>query len=134
MLNQFRVTARDTKVYLGAPYSHPNPLWMSLRFELINLAALQLIRRGYIVFSPISHSHPIANAAAEKQTVQNYDLWLNQDKHFLEWADILVVLCLPGWAKSKGLLFERDWCLEHNKPVGLLDPDEVYKAEGEVIL
>jgi nucleoside 2-deoxyribosyltransferase len=118
-----------TRIYLGAPYSHSNPLWMKLRFELINLAALQLIQDGFIVFSPISHSHPIASAHADPQVVRSYKIWLEQDVHFMEWADLLVVLELPGWRDSKGLLFERKWFEEHNKPIDYMHLNDVYYAE-----
>ncbi len=120
-----------TKVYLGAPYSHPNPLWMKLRFELINLAAFQLIRRGFIVFSPVSHSHPIANTATSKEVVQDHDLWVRQDEYFMKWADVLAVLELPGWRDSRGLLFERTWFKEHNKPIAYIHLSDVYYAEEE---
>jgi nucleoside 2-deoxyribosyltransferase len=118
-----------TKVYLGAPYSHKNPLWMRLRFELINLAALQLIEAGFIVFSPISHSHPIATSHADLSQIQNYDVWLNQDTHFMEWADILAVLQLPGWRESKGLAFERDWFKTRGRPEAFVHLNDVYYAE-----
>jgi len=120
---------RPTRIYLGAPYSHSNPLWMKLRFELINLAALQLIEDGFIVFSPISHSHPIAAARANPEIIQNYRVWLEQDEHFMEWADLLVVLELPGWRDSKGLRFERDWFEKRNKPVEYCHLNDVYYAE-----
>jgi len=120
---------RPTRVYLGAPYSNPNPLWMKLRFELINIAAMQLILDGFVVFSPISHSHPIASTSSDKQAVQNYDLWLGQDNHFMEWADVLVVLELPGWRDSKGLKYEMEWFYKHNKPVAYLHLNDVYYSE-----
>lgn len=120
---------RRTRVYLGAPYSHANPLWMQLRFELINLAAMQLILDGFVVFSPISHSHPIASTHSDKNAVQNYDLWLGQDTHFMEWADVLVVLELPGWRDSKGLKYERDWFETHGKQIAYLHLNDVYYSE-----
>jgi nucleoside 2-deoxyribosyltransferase len=118
---------KTTRIYLAAPYSHKNKLWMHVRFELVNLAAMALIDLGYVVFSPISHSHPIASTAEEPGETQNYSLWLGQDEHFMEWSDALVVLDLPGWRNSRGVLFELKWFTKRGKPIYFLPLDAVNK-------
>lgn len=61
-------------IYLGLPYTF-NP---EESFRIANEVASVLMDRGYIVFSPISHSHPIAqNYSEEKRIDQQF--WLNQD-------------------------------------------------------
>ena len=121
---------RGTKLYLAAPYSCPFcKNWESLRFEMINIAAMTLISAGYVVFSPISHSHPISVVQpAERNT---HELWLGQDVYFMDWADTLVVLKLPGWEDSYGVQKEIDWFQRSIKPVYYLDMTEVYWEQKE---
>ena len=45
----------DKKIYLAIPYSGH----IEKSFRLANEIAAELIQKGFIVFSPISMSHPI---------------------------------------------------------------------------
>jgi len=47
-------------IYLACPYSHPDSNVREYRFKMANRAAAKLMRDGHIVYSPISHTHPIA--------------------------------------------------------------------------
>jgi len=49
-------------IYLATPYSDPDPEVREFRYREVNKAAAQLISEGHHVFSPISHTHPIAQA------------------------------------------------------------------------
>lgn len=49
------------KIYLCHPYSHPDPAVRRQRFESANDLAGRLMRSGFVVFSPLSHSVPIAD-------------------------------------------------------------------------
>ena len=46
--------------YLATPYTDKDPLVKQERFQKVNKVAAKLIERGEIIFSPISHTHPIA--------------------------------------------------------------------------
>ena len=72
------------------------------------------MQNGHIVFSPISHSHPIS---LTMDNSLSHEFWLNQDKSFVEWADEIYVLCLPGWDKSKGINIELGWAKEMGKKI-----------------
>ena len=91
------------KIYLCAPYSAPTPEEREARFVQANKIAAGLMEQGHIVFSPISHSHPIAHHIGNHLS---HDFWLKQDFAFMEWADWLAVLCTDGWTKSKGIALE----------------------------
>jgi len=74
-------------IYLSIPYSW-NP---EVSFRIANEVAADFMKRGYIVFSPISHSHPIAEYLDPKlQTDSNW--WLEQDLYWIEHCDELVVV------------------------------------------
>jgi hypothetical protein len=53
---------KRTLTYLAAPYSHKDHHMMVVRFLAINQYAAKLMSRGDYIFSPISHTHPIAEA------------------------------------------------------------------------
>ncbi len=49
-------------IYLATPYSHDDPNIRAHRFTVANRVASKLMRDGRMVFSSISHTHPIALA------------------------------------------------------------------------
>ena len=49
-------------IYLAVPYSHADPAVRVARFDAVNKVAAKMMRDGLHVFSPISHTHPIALA------------------------------------------------------------------------
>ena len=86
--------------YLACPYSHDDPAVRLHRFELANLAAGALIRRGHKVYSPVSHTHPIAVCCA---LPLRWEYWLEFQRAFLEHTGLVVVLKLDGWDRSAGV-------------------------------
>ena len=114
-------------IYLAVPYSHPSPAVRECRFELANLVAARLMREGLHVFSPISHTHPIALAG---QLPTGYDFWEKYDRAFLEVARELRVIRIPGWEESKGVQSEMRVANELGIPIVFEEPtdDEVGAA------
>lgn len=101
-------------IYLACPYQHRDPQIMIERFEAINKIAALLIQRGYYIFSPISHTHPIAIAA---KLPQGWEYWNSYDRLMLWRCDRLLVAKLPGWDQSIGVLAEIGIAKEFNKPI-----------------
>lgn len=91
-------------LYLAAPYTHADPAIMESRFNAVNKKAAELMRNGNVVFSPISHSHPIAWAGNLPLT--DWEFWEHQDMPYLHNSSILAVLMLDGWEESKGVAAE----------------------------
>lgn len=89
--------------YLACPYSHPIRAVRVLRFEAANRYAAKLMSQGRLVFSPISHTHPIAEAGS---LPLGWDFWERYDRAFLGMSCEVVVLCLDGWEESKGAMAE----------------------------
>jgi hypothetical protein len=87
-------------VYLACPYTHPDEAVMLQRYEAVNAAAGELMLQGKVVFSPISHSRPIAEAMDFSTT---WDFWKDQDLAMLKLCGELCVLALPGWKDSVGV-------------------------------
>lgn len=101
------------KIYLASPYSHPDGKVRIDRFHAACKAAAKLIEQGHIVFSPVAHSHPIADYLNNHN---DGDYWLRQDLGFLDsWADEMWVLRIEGWKGSKGIEKE----MEYAKRIGI---------------
>ena len=111
----------NQKLYLACPYSDNDRQKREYRFERANEEALLLMQQGHIVFSPITHGHAIAQTATleqREQVAMNHNFWMEQCVSFLtEWADAIVVLCLPGWQLSRGVTMEVEIAKEKGIPV-----------------
>lgn len=106
------------RIYLACPYSHPDPRIRQYRYEVVTRFAAELIQKGFIVYSPITHSHPIALIA---DLPTGWDYWQVVDESFLEWCHEMHIVCLPGWKESTGLKAETELALSLGKPVVLLE-------------
>lgn len=101
------------KIYLACPYSHSDFVVREYRVAQANKKAAELMEVGNLVFSPLSHSHPISEHCKVDPT--DHDFWLRQDLWILDICDDMHILCLPGWDKSKGIGIE----LEYAKSKGI---------------
>jgi nucleoside 2-deoxyribosyltransferase len=106
-------------IYLASPYSHPDPAVREQRFRAACQAAVALLHAGRVVFSPIAHSHPLAQHGLPG----NWHFWERYDRAFLERCDEVLVLMLDGWEESVGVQAEIRIARELGKPVGYLAPD-----------
>ena len=86
--------------YLAVPYSHEDPEVREERFRRVNEAAAYLFRQGHVVYSPISHCHPIAMAG---ELPKGWAFWRNIDRVYLRHCRRVVVLTLKGWTDSTGV-------------------------------
>ena len=94
--------------YLACPYMHENPVIVAARVDLATQKAAELMMEGYNVYSPLTHSDPIAPFIPEKHQ-WDYDFWLSRDLQIIRrCVDELHVLCLDGWEESKGVGMELD--------------------------
>lgn len=100
-------------IYLATPYSG----FKGTREEAYHLACLkaaELMEKGYIVFSPIAHSHSIE---VESGMSKDGEFWLKQDFGILAYCDELWVYKLPGYSTSVGVLAERAFAEAYNIPI-----------------
>ena len=90
-------------IYLATPYSHPDPAVREKRFKAVNRVAAQLMGQGKFVYSPISHTHPIALAG---DLPKGWDFWDKYCRVMLERCTAMVVLMQEGWKESVGVTNE----------------------------
>jgi nucleoside 2-deoxyribosyltransferase len=106
-------------IYLASPYSHPDPSVRERRFRAACRAAVALLHAGRVVFSPIAHSHPLAQHGLPG----SWQFWERYDRAFLERCEEVVVLMLDGWQESVGVQAEIRIARELGKPVRYLAPE-----------
>lgn len=105
--------------YLAGPYSHPERAVRVARFNALNAAAARLMGAGEHVYSPISHTHPIAEAGA---LPLGWDFWEQYDRIYLGIAKRVVVLTLDGWRESKGVTAEIAIAQEYGLTIDFMEP------------
>lgn len=117
-------------IYLASPYSHDDPRVVEARFRAACMAAAELMLRGYVVFSPIAHSHPVAEHGGIDPT---HDFnWLSFDLPLLARCDEVRVLCIPGAVESIGIKAEVTEALRLGIPVqNMLPSDAICKVLAE---
>ena len=105
------------KIYLAIPYTF-NP---ELSHKIANKVTAELMNKGHVVFSPISHSHHIADHLPDIVRTDS-DWWMSQDLPFVEWAEKLIVVLIGEFgselaAKSKGVQMELNHAKKHGKQI-----------------
>lgn len=105
-------------IYLASPYSHPDATVREVRFQQACRAAATLMRCGIHVFSPVAHSHPIAQHGLPT----SWEFWRAVDLQYLRQCEALVLLRLPGWERSVGVRAEIALARQWGMPVIELDP------------
>lgn len=94
-----------TFVYLASPYTPHAGESIEQRVDAACKWAARLMERGEAVFSPIAHSHAIAEHLMPTRRF-DHDFWLTQDLAVLKHCQKLYVLMLPGWERSRGVAAE----------------------------
>lgn len=105
-------------IYLACPYSHDDRAVRLARFEAVNRVASALMREGLHIFSPISHTHPIAESGG---LPCGWDYWAAYDRAVLSVSNKLIVLKLDGWQQSIGVNAEMQIANEMNIPIEYME-------------
>lgn len=118
---------KDRLIYLASPYSHSDPAVMQQRYEQVCEATAGLLRAGYMVYSPIVHSHPLT----EYGLPTDWAYWERLDTRKIRACDELWVLALKGWEASTGVDCEMRIAKNLGMPVWRVEPwDCVYATGG----
>jgi len=109
-------------LYLASPYSHHDPEVVRERFVASCKAAARLMREGHVVFSPIAHTHNIADYLPDNARY-DFEFWMLQDIPVLLRCNELRVLPLEGWRESRGVTREIEIARHAGIPVQILSLD-----------
>lgn len=106
-------------VYIASPYSL-FPAGQDAAFQEAATLTARLLTEGVRGFSPIAHSHPIAQYGCIDPL--DHDFWLDYDDAFMEASDCCAVAMLEAWEASDGIAREIKTFRRAMKPVFMLDP------------
>lgn len=87
-------------IYIATNYTDESRHVMQERFEKVTAFASTLVRQGHLVFSPITHGHPIAWQGNLPVT---FDIWQKYALTMLAMCEKMIVFQQPGWEHSEGL-------------------------------
>lgn len=104
--------------YLASPYSHEDPGVCGMRYQAACEATAWLLRNGYLAYSPIAASHPVAACGLDG----SWEAWREVDLRMLRHCDAVLVLTIDGWKESRGVAAEIEYARRHGKPVSFLVP------------
>lgn len=107
-------------IYLAVPFTHPDRAVMEDRFKRVNAVAAKLMAQNKHVFSPISHTYPIALAG---ELPHGWDYWEAYDTVMISRCTLLYVLMLDGWKESKGVTGEIKIAKKFDVPVVYINED-----------
>ena len=110
---------KKSLIYLACPYSDKDRSVRISRFKAANRAAGKLMNKGLYVFSPISHTHPIAE---ECKLPIGWEYWQGYDRKCLSNCKKMIILKLPGWKNSKGVAGEIEIAKELGIEIGYMEP------------
>jgi len=114
-------------IYVGQPYSHPDPLVVSRRVNIVANYMSDKVgcKNGFVYYSPICHGQTIHLHA---EVAANYEFWKAHSLGMLALASELHVLCLDGWLDSVGLMDEVSFAALNHIPIKYFnqDPDNAY--------
>lgn len=105
---------------------------MEERYLLARRAAAILMQRGEAVFSPIAHSHVIADELPPELRT-SHAFWMAQDLPILRACKRLGILALPGWAESRGVTQETGEARSHRIPTVMVFPEDIGLDVGRVL-
>ena len=105
-------------IYIATPYSSPDPRVQWERFKTVNKVSAELMEKGKYVFSPISHTHPIA---IEGDLPKDWDYWEGYDRLMLSKCTKLLVVMADGWQESIGVKAEIGIAKELNIPIEYME-------------
>lgn len=108
--------------YLASPYTK-HKCGIETAFVMAARVAGQFVRAGISVFSPIVHSHVIAQYGHIEPT--DHETWLLIDAPFMRAARALIVYQADGWQESVGVKFEIERFTHYKKPIEYLMPDNL---------
>ena len=112
--------------YLAHPYRGDH----EENFNQVNKIASKLIKQGVMVYSPVSHTHPISEAGG--MDGDDLGLWLKLDELFMKKCNG-IILC-PGWEDSEGCNVELEYFLSQREMVYFYIDGELISREETTIL
>lgn len=114
-------------IYLASPYSHDDPAVRDKRYQLALRATEHITSLGYVVFSPIVHSHPL-------QVNLSHEQWMKICLEILSWCSHFALLGIEGVHDSKGCLIEAGYAMKYHMKYTFLDYDLIDMWDHKLLM
>ena len=114
--NGYYYVAHPYSVFANKESGQENRKELERQFILACDAAGWLMdpEQGFVVISPISHCHPIAE---QHELPRNWAYWKRIDRTYIESSIGMIIVTNPGWRESEGVTEEIQIAKELGKPV-----------------
>ena len=96
-------------------------------FRLCCIRSARLIEKGILVYSPISHTHPIHMSYPPFVGGEVHNFWYKFDNAFIRAVPFRGIILAPDWEKSTGCKAEKELFEELGREVRYL------KKSGEIV-
>ena len=116
-----------TLIYLAMPYAHPSAAIREARLEAARYVCGRMVNQGKMVMAPMVYLGELADRG-----IHPPQGWYAFDLQLLARSDELLVLQLPGWEDSKGVLIEIAGAQTKGIPVRLMSLEEA-KLPPEIL-
>ena len=115
--------------YLASPY-RKYPGGLDAAFDEVSRIAAAFTDAGVCVFSPITHSHPIARYT---QIGAKDALWITLQRPFMHVCRGMIGCMMDGWAESEGMAEEARFFKGVGLPVVWIDTVSLLHSEIKFI-
>lgn len=109
--------------YFAHPYTCKDrdgnfvPAGEEANFRLCCIRSGELLRRGYNIYSPIAHTHPIHIATPSFLSRHEHEMWYGLDNEVIARTNWDGIILAPEWESSSGCRSERKQFKERGLPV-----------------
>ena len=107
--------------YIASPYWHPEERVRKARARAAMAAVMELIGRDIKAFSPVVYSVVIQDESGFRPP----EGWYAFDLNFLAKASGMILLEIPGWKESRGVLIETAYAQGRGIPIEKVRWEEV---------
>ncbi len=114
-------------IYLALPYMHENKFIMEFRASVSDVIAADLMRKGFMVFAPITMCH---NISVKYGLPGNWEFWAEMDEEFIKACGKMLIITLKGWKESVGVNAEIRIAEKYDIPIDYIDPEPYITLNG----
>jgi hypothetical protein len=105
--------------YLAIPYSDKDKEVMEFRAAVSDYIFAELANEGRVIYAPISSCH---NISKKYDLPTTFEFWKKMCFEFLSSSYKLIVVRLPGWKSSVGVIAELELAKQLGLEIEYLDP------------
>lgn len=118
-------STRNDMIYLGVPYSHPDPEVREQRVRTFCLYDTYLAGRGFFTISPM---HKLLNYRYDPGMPTTWEWWRDYSSELMRRCDRLIILQLPGWDTSEGTQAEIELAQLNGLMITYVSEQEIVNA------